>query len=218
MDTERLIRTLAQDVESVAPLAPPARRAALWTCAAGMYAALLIVVVPPRVDPALRLQDFRFLLEQGAAVLTGLTAAFAALASSVPGYRREVVWLPVASAAIWIVVVGAGAAQEASIAWAALPTDWRCVPATLVGAAVPGVCLGLLLRRGVPLTPGLTAALGGLAAAGIGNIGLCFFHPHNSRVAILVWHLGTVLLVSAGAGVAGRKLLRWPRLPVLLSP
>jgi hypothetical protein len=65
----------------------------------------------------------------------------------------------------------------------------------------------------VPLTPRLTAALGALAAAGVGNIGICFFHPHGSRLAVLVWHCGTVLLVAAMAAVAGARFVRWPMAP-----
>jgi hypothetical protein len=210
MDTERLIRTLAQDIEPVTPIPPPLRRAAAWACVAGIYLLLLVVVVPPRVDPAGRLRDVGFLLEQGAAMLTGITAAFAALAYSIPGYRRSIVWLPMASAFAWVTVVGGRAAQEVPLSVAALQTDWRCVPATLIGAALPAAVLALMLRRGVPLAPRSTAALAGLAAAGVGNIGICFFHPHNSNLAILVWHVGTVLVVTAIAGVTGVKFLRWP--------
>jgi hypothetical protein len=67
-----------------------------------------------------------------------------------------------------------------------------------------------MLRRGAPLTPHLTAALGGLAAAGLGNLGICLFHPHTSNLVMLVWHCGTVLAVAALAGVVGGQLLHWP--------
>jgi hypothetical protein len=67
-----------------------------------------------------------------------------------------------------------------------------------------------MLRRGVPLSPRLTAALGGLAAAGLGNLGVCLFHSHSSNLIVLVWHCGTILAVAALAGMAGGRLLRWP--------
>lgn len=72
-----------------------------------------------------------------------------------------------------------------------------------------------MLRRGAPLTPHLTAALGGLAAAGLGNLGICLFHPHSSNLVMLVWHCGTVLAVAALAGVAGGRVFSWPERPVL---
>jgi hypothetical protein len=67
-----------------------------------------------------------------------------------------------------------------------------------------------MLRRGVSLTPRLTAALGALAATGVGNIGICFFQPHTSRLAVLVFHCGTVLVVAALAGMTGGQFFRWP--------
>lgn len=210
MDTDRLIRTLVDNIGPVKPLAPPSTRAAWWACAAGIYVLLLVMVMPPRMDPATRLQDVRFLLEQSAAVLTGITAAFAALASSVPGYRRDVLWLPIVSGAVWITLAGVGALQDAPSSLAALQTDWRCVPATLIGAAMPAAVLALMLRRGAPLTPGRTGALGALAAAGMGNIGICFFDPHNSNLAVLVWHCGTALVVAALAARTSGHILRWP--------
>ena len=210
MDTERLIRTLAENVEPIEPLGPPSVRAAWWACAAGIYLVLLIVVVPPGVDPGARLQDVRFLAEQGAALLTGITAAFAALASSVPGYRRNVVWLPIALASVWITLVGVGTLQDPQSSPVALQTDWRCMPATLIGASIPAAAIAVMLRRGVPLTPRLTAALGALAATGVGNIGICFFQPHHSPMAVLVWHCGTVVVVAGLAGIIGGQLLRWP--------
>ena len=210
MDTDRLIRALSENVEPVEVLDPPSVRAAWWACAAGMYLVVLIVVVPPGVNPGSRLQDVRFLMEQSAALLTGVTAAFAALASSVPGSRRNVVWLPIASALIWITLVGVGVLQDVHVSRVVLQTDWRCVPATLIGATIPAAAIGLMLRRGVPLTPRVTAALAALAATGVGNIGICFFHPHSSRLAVLVWHCGTVLVVAALAGMMGGQSWRWP--------
>jgi hypothetical protein len=70
--------------------------------------------------------------------------------------------------------------------------------------------MAMMLRRGAPLTPRLTAALGGLAAAGLGNLGICLFHPHDSNLVMLVWHCGTVLVLAALAGAAGGQLLQWP--------
>ena len=67
-----------------------------------------------------------------------------------------------------------------------------------------------MLRRGASITPRLTAALGGLAAAGLGNLAACLFDPHSSNLVVLVWHCGTVLAVAALAGITGAHLLRWP--------
>ncbi|NOT43503.1 MAG: DUF1109 family protein [Acidobacteria bacterium] len=79
----------------------------------------------------------------------------------------------------------------------------------LAGSAFPAVALVRMLRRGVPLSPHLTAALGALGAAGVGNVGICLFHPHTSNLVILVWHCGTVLALALLVGASGGWWLRW---------
>jgi len=221
MDTERLIRTLAAELEPVSPLRPPWYRAILWAAAGAIYLAVLMLVMAPRDDLGVRLQDPWFLLEQGAALLTGMTAAVAAFATSVPGHRRAIVWLAFASATVWVAIVGAGALRDIRFADSGtvlFQADWRCVWTVLTGAAAPAVIMATMLRRGVPLTPHLSAALGGLAAAGLGNLGVCVFHPDSSNLTVLVWHGGTVLAIAALAGIAGGQLLRGPvRQSALLS-
>jgi len=169
--------------------------------------------VPLRNDLDARIQDPWFLLEQAAALLTGLTAAVAAFATIVPGHRRRVVAWPIAAAAVWIGIVGVGAFLELGRSGAAFlfeQADWGCVGTILAVASVPAVVMGAMLRRGAPLSPHLTAALGGLAAAGLANLGICLVHPHSSSAVLLVWHCGTVLAVAALAGAAGGQLLSWP--------
>jgi hypothetical protein len=72
-----------------------------------------------------------------------------------------------------------------------------------------------MLRRGAPLTPHLTATLGGLAAAGIGNFGLRFVHTQDASVTVLVWQLGSVFFLSALAGWVGHLLLNWRSITAL---
>src|SRR6516162_7918992 len=69
--------------------------------------------------------------------------------------------------------------------------------------------MGLMLRHGAPLTPHLSTALGGLAAAGLGNFGLRLFHPQDASIMVLVWQMGTVFVLTALAGWAGGLLLDW---------
>jgi len=98
MDTERLIRTLAGQVQPVRPLRRPWRRTLAWTAIGAVYLMGLVMLVPLRNDLDARIQDPWFLLEQAAALLTGLTAAVAAFATIVPGHRRRVVAWPIAAA------------------------------------------------------------------------------------------------------------------------
>jgi hypothetical protein len=73
---------------------------------------------------------------------------------------------------------------------------------------LPAVAMAHMLRRGAPLTPRLTAGLGGLAAAGLGNFAVCLSHPHGYD---LIWHAGTVILLAVLAAWVGSYLLRWPQ-------
>ena len=85
-----------------------------------------------------------------------------------------------------------------------------CLPSIVLLGTVPAVVMAVMLRRGAPLTPYLTAALGGFAAAGIGNAGVRLVHPEDVSVMLLVWHVGSVMALSILAGSAGRYLLKWP--------
>jgi hypothetical protein len=213
MNTDDLIARLARNATPVRPMRRPAQRTAAWTMAAFVYLGALLLLLPARGDLALRLGDPRFLIEQAAALLTGVTAALAAFASVVPGYSRAVLWAPLGFAALWLaaIVVGMGQGAEGGVPAAlALRPHWACVGAVLLGAAVPAGALVAMIRRGAPVTPRLTIALAVLAAAAVGNAAMCVVHRDGSSLMILVWHCGTTLVLAAAAGLAGPQILRWP--------
>jgi hypothetical protein len=213
MDTDRLIHALSSELRPVVPLAPPWRRALAWAAGAAAYVALMVVVMAPREDLPTRMRDLWFVLEQAAALAAVLLAAVAAFATSLPGRSRLPAWLAVGAAAAWLGLVLLNAARDAQQATggeALFYTDWGCVAAVLTGTSVPAVMMLVMLRRGAAVSPTLTAALGGLAAAGLGNLGGCLSHPDASNVIVLVWHVGTVIVVAAFAGVLGPRFLHWP--------
>jgi hypothetical protein len=220
MNTEGLIAALTENLEPVRPLRQPWLRTGLWTAGATLYLVVLALVMSPRSDLGARMRDLPFLIEQAAALFTGIAAAAAAFGTVVPGHRRGTVRLAVVFAGTWIAIVGIGALREVrsiGLEVLLLQADWGCVRTVLIGAAVPGAAMAAMLRRGARLTPHLTAALGGLAAAGLGNLGICFFHPHSTSLVVLVWHCGTVVILAALAGIAGGQLLRWPQPRTLQS-
>jgi hypothetical protein len=213
MDTDLLIRSLAENVQPVKPLRRPLVRTTAWAAIAVVYLAALVVIMSPREDLGRRMQDTRFLIEQGAALLTGLSGAAVAFATVVPGYPRRVLLLPLVPLSVWLGTVMIGALGEYATSGAGVlvwQRDWACVTTILAGASVPGVAMGIMLHRGAPVTPRVSAAFGALAAAGLGNLGVCLFHPHSSDLLLLFWHCGTVLALTALAGAAGAQLLRWP--------
>ena len=212
MHTDTLIQRLAQECRPVRPLLCPLRRTVLWFAIAAPYLALVVLVASPRSDLAGMIQDWRFVIEQAAALATAVTAAFAAFASTVPGYNRKLLFLPLAPLAVWLGALGHGCVLEWSrhgLEGLWLYSDWFCVRSVLIAGALPAVAMAVMLRRGAPLFPHMTVALGGLAAAGLGDFGLRLFHPEDASLMVLVWQVGTVVVVSALAGWAGRYLFNW---------
>jgi hypothetical protein len=212
MDTEKLIEGLAQGLEPVRLLPRPWRRTAAWLLLAVPYVALVVFVSAPHGDPAFKGSDWRFVVEQLAALATAMTAAMAAFATTIPGYNRKFLLPPVVPLAFWLGSLGQGCVQD----WiqfgrdGVMPQpDWSCFPVIVLVGAIPALTMAVMLRRGAPLTPHATVALGGLAAAGLGNFGLRFFHPQDASLMLLVWQLGSVFVLSVLAAWAGRYLLNW---------
>lgn len=210
--TEQLIRDLAANARPVRPLARPYVRAGVWLALSVVYVAAVMFVMPPRDDLSAKLLDPLFITEEFAALATGVAAAVAAFVTVVPGSSRRWVILPLLPLAIWLGSLGSGCIRELKqfgLFGIPLEHSLLCFPSIVLLGAVPAVTMGVMLRRGAPLTPHLTAALGGLAAAGIGNAGVRFIHPEDVTVMLLVWHVGCVMGLSVLAGSAGRYLLNW---------
>ncbi len=214
-DTDTLIRELAGQTSRVQPLPRPAVRAATWLAIAVPSALLVMVMMPGHRDWVSRLLLPRVLGEEAFALSTGILAAIAAFASVVPGYNRKVLFLPLVPLALWLGGLGQGSVRE----WLQLTSqdfsmrsEWVCLPATIMAGAVPAIAMAVMLRRGAPLTPRLSALLGGLAAAGLGNLGVCVTHHAYGNVLVLAWHLGIVVALTLIVGSAGRRLLNWQAL------
>jgi hypothetical protein len=210
--TDDLIRQLAAGAAPVRRLRPPWLRAVAWLAIASAYVALVVLLHPGMPQVTRDMLDLRMIVEWCAAVATALTAAWTAFCSTVPGYDRRLLWLPVVPALVWGGSLGAGCLGD----WlrygpdgVAIHADWACLPPAILIGSVPLVVILAMLRRGAPLRPHVSVALAGLAVAGLGNAGLRFFHPGDASVIILVWHAGVAFALTALAGVLGRMVLNW---------
>jgi hypothetical protein len=190
-------------------------RAAVWLAIAVPSALLVVVMMTGRGDWTSRLLMPRVVSEEAFALATGILAAIAAFASVVPGYNRKVLFLPLVPLALWLGGLGQSSVRE----WLQLTSqgfsmrsEWVCLPATIMAGAMPAVAMAVMLRRGAPLTPRLSALLGGLAAAGLGNLGVCVTHHAYGNVLVLVWHVGIVVALTVTVSSAGRRLLNWQSL------
>jgi len=212
METQELIKRLAADTSTVRRLHPPWRRAVFWLAIALPYVAAVVRSKLMMVDPSQTLADPRFMIEQAATFATAVTAAIAAFCSTVPGFDRRMLLLPLAPLALWIASVGHGCVQD----WLrfgadglAIRPDWECLPSATIIGIVPAIAMVAMLRRGAPLYPRLTLALGALAVAAIGNFGMQFFHFRDASIMMLFWHLGNVAVLSLLAGWLGAHVLGW---------
>jgi hypothetical protein len=211
--TDALIARLAQQPQPQRPLAHPLRRALGWALIALGFGAAMVWAIGLRPDLGERLADARFLVEQGAALATGLAAAVAALALTIPGSSPLLRLLPVVPAALWLATLSAGCLRD----WwhwgtegLRITPDPACFAYIALIGSLPGLVLYLMVRRGAPLSPRLTIALAALAAAGLGNFALRFFHMQDAALMVLIWQVGSVALIAVLAGLGGRHLLRWP--------
>jgi hypothetical protein len=181
----------------------------LW-CAGALAYLAVVDGLWSRATPIALSVDARFLLEQGAALLTGLTAAAAAFTTVVPGRSRRLAYLPLAPLAVWLASVG----QQCVRDWSAfgmppiLP-HWGCFLATVVVGIVPAVAIVMMLRRGAPLTPPLTTALAAVAVAGLANVGVRFVHSLDVSFVVLTWHLAAVFTLAIVLARFGDDVFNW---------
>jgi hypothetical protein len=215
LNTDDLIRRLSRDLQAAPSLGHPFLRSIAWTTGAGIYVALVVMWMASPDAVMGRWSDPAFTIQQLAALATTFTAAAAALSMTVPGRGRIAVRVTIASASLWLGLVLSGCIQDwmaAGSAGLALRNDWTCVAGISMTAAFPGLALAVMLRRGAPLQPYPTAALGALGVASLASLGMCAAQPHERDVIVFVWHGATIAALSALAGLTGRLILKWKHL------
>jgi hypothetical protein len=215
MKTDDLIDRLGRNATVTRPLPTPGMRTAAWMVWAVSYLVVVAVMMFAVMSSAGVTPTPLYLVQQGAALVTGIMAARAAFASVIPGANNRVWVLPAIGAAAWglsLLWAGVLDLQASGTLGVTSQSDWPCVASMTVGGLIVGSPLVWMLRRGAPLTPGLTAFLAGLAALSVANIEACLTRPHAFALTVLLWHGGTVAAVAAVAALTGRRWLRWPNL------
>jgi hypothetical protein len=192
-------------------LPAPGIRTAAWTVWAVSYLGVVAVMMFAVMSSAGVTPSPLYLVQQAAALVTGIMAARAAFASVIPGPKSRMWVLPALGAAVWgvsLLWAGVRDPQASGTLSVTSQSDWPCT----LGGLVVGAPLVWMLRRGAPLTPGLTAFLAALAALSVANIEACLTRPHAFALTVLLWHGGTVAAVAALCALTGRRWLRWPDL------
>ncbi|HTY68040.1 MAG TPA: NrsF family protein [Alphaproteobacteria bacterium] len=216
MRTKDLIAILANDSRSpVHRLPSPSVRLIKWLAVSAPWIALVVAVMHLRPDLGTKLAEPRWLLEQGAALATAVTAGMAALCAGVPGRPRWERWLAAGPVLVWLGTLGLGCVQDwiqSGPVGVSLQPDWECLPGIVLVGLVPGVVMVALLRRLAPLVPVVSVGLGGLSAAALADFALRLFHTQDAGAMVLVWQVGTVALLSAASAAIGRHILCWRHL------
>jgi len=211
MNTDRLIHQLSNGLVPVKRLPSPGRRLGVWLAVSAPVLAAITWYFGFRPDLAQSLADNRFIIQNLAALLTGLAAAWAALASTVPGFKSRQMVVPLAPALLWLASAGEGCWVEwQTNGWSSLDSvaHQKCLPEIVGSGLVPAMVLMALLRRGLSLHPSLTAGLAALAAAATGSAVLSLFHDGDTAWVTLTWHVGSAAGLSAVASLAGPWLLK----------
>jgi hypothetical protein len=212
METNELIQRIAANSVAVRPLPAPWIRVALWLAISVPYVAAIVLVNPMRAGLAQAMSDQQFLIEQGAILATVLAAAVAAFCSTIPGYNRKILFLPLLPLAVWLASLGEGCVRdwvERGADGLRLRPDWGCLPSAALIGVIPAIAMVFMLRKGAPLFPRVTIALGALAVAALGNFGLRLFHVGDASIMVLFWHFGGVALLAVLAAGVGRQVFHW---------
>jgi hypothetical protein len=214
--TDDLIHRLTANASPVRPLGRPWTRAMLW-CAGALVSVGVMDWAWSRGTPLALSIDSRFVWEQGAALLTALTAAAAAFTSVVPGRSRRLAWLPLAPLAAWLTSVGRQCMQDWSAPGGLPPIlgHWGCFPATILFGVIPAVAIVLMLRRGAPVAPRVTTAFAAVAVAGMANFGVRFVHAPDASFIVLAWHILAVFVLSSIVARLGDHVFSWQRIRVI---
>jgi hypothetical protein len=207
--TPQLIDQLVERATPVRRLRPPLVRAGLWLGFAALVLALFAIGHGVRTDLGPSLAHPAFALSIAAALATGVLAAIAAFALSIPDRSRLMLLLPAPAVAVWVATIGYGCLTD----WVSIGADGvqfgetlRCF-ATMVLASVPlAITLAVMLHYAALLRTGAVAMMGGLAVAAITSATHALLHGIDASVMILVWNLGTAALITGIASLLGGGL------------
>lgn len=210
--TNDLIASLAAKMTPVKRLRPPLLRAGCWLLMAAAVLTLLAVNQGIRPDLAQRLHDLSFVTSLAASILTGVLAAIAAFLVSLPDRSRLWLLLPIPALVLWLSNIG----YQCLTQWISIGPDGmsfgeaaRCFT-TLVLTSLPlSFALLVMLRYAARLRPTAVTLMGSLAVSAITSTALALFHSIDATVMILMWNVGTAVLLVGAAGIFGRRMFLW---------
>ncbi len=215
LETSKLIVALVADAKPVRRLKPPSLRAVLWSVACVPAIALIVWYYGGiGAEYGTEVRQPSFVIESLACLLTGLTAAAAALNAAIPGRSQRLLLLPLIPLSVWLAALCYGCWHDwvtLGVAGVELDADWGCAAQTALMAIVPGLLFVMLLRR-LPIRSPAIAGVSALAIASFAVLGTSLYHTDDSSLTFLFWHVGAAAVITCAGFLIGR------RLPPLTSP
>jgi hypothetical protein len=210
IQTDRLIESLAAQLQPVRRLRPPLLRALAWL---SVVAALSVVLIAREAHLSIFMQRIatpRVAVECLATALTAITAVIAAFQLSVPGQSPWWAALPLPPFLLWLAASGLGCLANGLGfygAQGAAGESYSCFT-FIAGASLPlAAALFWMLRRARPIAPMPVALLGTLGVAATAAFILQFFHPFDVTAIDLALHLAAIALIVLIGTVWRRRLL-----------
>ena len=210
--TPDLIEALVETATPVRRLRPPIVRAGLWLAFAAIVLGLIAIAHGVRPDFSDRVRQPLFVLGMLGALATGILAAVASFRLSLPDSSRWWAVLPLPALALWVATIGYGCLTD----WVSMDPDGvhmgeavGCL-ATLLMTSIPlSIAMLVMLRFTALLRPLEVSVMGGLAVAAVTAFALSLFHDLDATVMILIWNLGSAVLIAALGSLFGRSMLTW---------
>ena len=210
--TPELIDTLVACATPVRRLRPPLLRAGLWLLFAAFLLTLIGVAHGLRPDIFRCLQQPRFVIAMLGAVVTGILAAVASFRVSLPDTSRLWLVLPLPALGLWLSAIGYGCLTD----WVNIGPNGvhmgeaiQCF-ATLLLTSVPlSIAMLVMLRYAALLRSTEVSLMGGLAVAAMTSFALSLFHDLDATMMILIWNLGSAIIVATMSAAFGRWMFAW---------
>ena len=210
--TPDLIDALVKTATAVRRLRPPIIRAGLWLAFAAIMLGLIAIAHGLRPDFFDRVRQPLFVLSMLGALATSVLAAVASFRLSLPDSARLWIVLPLPALVLWVATIVYGCLTD----WVSMDPDgvhmgeaFRCF-ATLLMTSVPlSIAMLVMLRYAALLRPLEVSVMGGLAVAAVTAFALSLFHDLDATVMILIWNLGSAVLIAALGSLFGRSMLTW---------
>ncbi len=211
MQTDKLIESLAAQLQPVRPMRAPLLRALLWLVVVGAVVSAFLMLHKGGLDLFMqRIAVPRIALEYVGTGLTAIAAVIAAFELSVPGRSSRWALLPVPPLLLWLGSSGLGCLRNGwslDGAGGILGDSSGCFSFILLASLPLATGLFWMLRQARPIAPPPVAALGTLGVAATAAFILEFFHPFDVTVIDLTLHLAAIGLVMLIGTLWRRPLL-----------